>query len=110
MVNIITESGSLTIDVDRIDNYTNDVSAGLIKMDIEGAELAALRGAEQTIRRDKPILAISGYHRADDMITLPQYIRQLAPEYNLFVRNSINTVTNQCDMVLFAVPDENLPK
>ena len=58
----------------------------LIKMDIEGAELNALMGAEQTIRKHKSKLAICACHRANDLITIPQYIKSLVSEYKLFFR------------------------
>jgi FkbM family methyltransferase len=56
-----------------------------IKMDIEGAELNALKGAEKTIRTHKPRLAISVYHRADDVIDIPAYIQELDPGYEFFL-------------------------
>jgi FkbM family methyltransferase len=43
-----------------------------IKMDIEGAEVPALLGAKQTIRTFRPKLAISAYHRPDDLVTIPR--------------------------------------
>lgn len=45
--------------VRRLDDVLQDVRIGFIKMDIEGAEPLALRGAEQTIRGQHPVLAIS---------------------------------------------------
>lgn len=45
-----------------------------IKMDVEGSELDALRGAEQTLRRFRPKLAISLYHRKSDFRDLPLYL------------------------------------
>lgn len=48
-----------------------------IKMDIEGAELAALQGAESTIRRHKPKLAISLYHSLADFWRIPAYLQTL---------------------------------
>lgn len=41
-------------------------------MDIEGAEVPALLGAKQTIRTFRPKLAISAYHRPDDLVTIPR--------------------------------------
>ena len=62
-------------DVPRVD---------FIKMDIEGSEREALRGAAETIRRFKPKLAISAYHRPDDLLVLPALIREIEPSYALF--------------------------
>ncbi|MBN8886286.1 MAG: FkbM family methyltransferase [Rudaea sp.] len=54
-----------------------------IKMDIEGAEMDALAGAENIIRTFKPRLAISGYHKPSDLWEIPQKIMSLNPGYKL---------------------------
>lgn len=54
-----------------------------IKMDIEGSEMDALAGARDTIRSFKPRLAISGYHKPDDLWEIPRKIRELNPGYEL---------------------------
>jgi FkbM family methyltransferase len=56
-----------------------------IKMDVEGSELAALRGGEQAIRRCKPKLAISIYHRPEDFFTIPLWINALGCGYRFFL-------------------------
>ena len=56
-----------------------------IKMDIEGAEIGALKGAEKTIIRDKPKLAICIYHSNEDMIYIAEYIHNIVPEYKFYV-------------------------
>jgi hypothetical protein len=56
-------------------------------LDIEGSELKALQGMAQIIKRDKPKLAISLYHKTEDLWTLPLFIKSLVPEYKLFVRH-----------------------
>jgi FkbM family methyltransferase len=56
-----------------------------IKMDVEGSELAALRGSHQTIQRHKPKLAICVYHKRDDVWTIPNYIRKRYPFYRLYL-------------------------
>lgn len=62
--------------IDRLD---------LIKLDIEGAELAALQGARETIRRFRPKLQICLYHQFQDLWELPLFVRELVPEYRLYV-------------------------
>lgn len=59
----------------------------LIKMDIEGAEFAALKGAEKTIRKYRPRLAISIYHNPADYWRLCELIHQFCPEYKFAVRH-----------------------
>jgi FkbM family methyltransferase len=54
-----------------------------IKMDIEGAELAALDGAARLIATHKPRLAISGYHKPEDLWEIPARIRSLNPGYEI---------------------------
>lgn len=52
-----------------------------IKMDIEGAERAALRGGAGTIRRFKPRLTISLEHRYDDPTAIPKLVRDIYGGY-----------------------------
>ena len=56
-----------------------------IKMDIEGSELAALRGAEASIRRWRPKLAISIYHRPEDFFVIPTWIDSLGLGYRFYL-------------------------
>ena len=58
-----------------------------IKMDIEGAEMAALKGASLSITKWKPKMAISTYHRIDDMWTIPAYIKSLRSDYEFSFRH-----------------------
>jgi hypothetical protein len=53
-------------------------------MDIEGSEVAALQGASMIVRDFKPRLAISAYHRPDDLWTIPEIIRKTNPKYKIF--------------------------
>lgn len=57
-----------------------------IKMDIEGAEQAALRGCSQHIRKERPKLALSVYHNFEDLWKLPRMIEELVPGYRFFLR------------------------
>jgi FkbM family methyltransferase len=59
----------------------------LIKMDVEGHEGAILRGARATISRFRPRLAISLYHRWDDYVRLPLFIRDLNLGYRFYLEN-----------------------
>lgn len=56
----------------------------MIKMDIEGAEMPALIGAEKTIKKFKPRLVISTEHLAIDRICIPYLIKSMVPEYQAY--------------------------
>ena len=61
-----------------------------IKMDIEGAEPQALRGAQNIIKTQKPKLAICVYHDLKHLWEIPLYIKELVPEYTIYVRHHTN--------------------
>lgn len=94
------ETGS-AVSVRMIDNVPECRGATYIKMDIEGAEWAALHGAENTIKSNHPKLAICMYHSDEDMIRLIEYIHELVPEYKLFIRQHSRAGN---ETVLYAVP------
>lgn len=72
---------------DRLDVLIDDADdVTFIKMDIEGAELRALQGASKILEKSKPKLAICVYHRREDLITIPQFIKSIVPEYKFYLR------------------------
>jgi FkbM family methyltransferase len=81
----IGEEGNSEIEVRTIDSVVKERKAkvGLIKLDIEGLELEALRGASHTIRKHKPILIISAYHTGKDFFEIPPLLKALVPDYTL---------------------------
>lgn len=58
-----------------------------IKMDIEGLELDALKGAEQIIKKYSPTLAVCVYHKIGDIIDISKYLKELNPSYKLYLRH-----------------------
>ncbi len=64
-----------------------NLKPSFIKMDIEGAEIEALSGLHNTIRKYVPKLAISVYHKTEDFWTIPLIITKMSKEYNLFFRH-----------------------
>jgi FkbM family methyltransferase len=52
-----------------------------IKMDIEGSEREALKGARKTLARFRPELMLDTYHRPDDPRVLPALIQEANPAY-----------------------------
>lgn len=89
-----------TVLMRSIDSLLNGDRATFIKMDIEGAELEALKGAKQTIMVYKPKLAISLYHKNEDIIEIPLWIHEIMPEYKFYLRHYSN---KQWDFVLYCI-------
>ena len=81
------DTGPLTLAIDDLVQQQNLPRVDFIKMDIEGAELSALRGAKQTIQRHKPKLAISVYHRLTDFFEVPEFLDSLGCGYRYFLRH-----------------------
>jgi FkbM family methyltransferase len=84
----IDNSGNQFVSADSLDNILLNEAhrPTYIKMDIEGAELDALRGVEKLIDRDHPKLAISVYHKIEDVWEIPHYIMRRHPGYRIYLR------------------------
>ena len=74
------------IDVVSLDDYLRDKRVTFIKMDIEGAEWDTLLGAEKIIRKNKPRLAISVYHKMGDFIRIPKFLLSIHSDYKIYFR------------------------
>ena len=69
----ITElDADVDVKADKIDHVLKGKPVSIIKMDIEGAEQNALRGAEETIKTQRPKFAVSIYHSLEDFIKIPE--------------------------------------
>ena len=73
-----------------------------IKADVEGSEMALLKGFQNTIKKYKPRLSICVYHNSYDLWEIPVYIKSLVPEYRLFLRHHF---MNIWESVLHAAVD-----
>ena len=85
-----------------LDQLLYDEPVTLLKMDVEGAEQNALKGCKNIIQEKKPKLAICIYHNVDDLWEIPIMIKQLVPEYKLFVRHHTKGFG---DTVCYAIVD-----
>ena len=70
----------------RMDDVIKNAPVSFLKMDIEGAELIALRGAENIIKKQSPDLAISVYHYVNHYWDIPFYLSQINPKYRFYLR------------------------
>jgi len=86
--NLSTEGGAkLTeVDVDSLDSIACGKKIDYIKYDVEGSEYEALTGSRDTIAKHTPKLLVSVYHRSEDLFRLPLLVKDLNPEYKLYLR------------------------
>ncbi len=86
------EKNALKVQTVTLDSFVNKkrLNVGLIKVDLEGAELEFLKGAENTIRVQKPVLLLSIYHKPSDFFELKPLLEQWVPEYEFSVFNPVD--------------------
>lgn len=90
------------VEAAALDDYFGDKPVTFIKMDIEGAELEAIKGARRIITHQHPKLAVSIYHKPEDIWTIPQILLEYNPEYRFYLRHYS---FSYYDTVLYAVPE-----
>jgi len=82
----IDKDGGYLATLIKLDDVVNE-KVTFIKLDVEGGEYDALMGAKNIIQAFKPKLAISLYHKDDDLWKLPLLVHELVPEYKLYIRH-----------------------
>jgi|SRR5215203_1177780 len=78
----LTENGTIKVQVESLQNVIDNHNT-YVKFDIEGSELEAIKGAESAIAKYKPVLAVSAYHKSDDLWTIPNLLKGIHPDYNI---------------------------
>jgi len=79
--------GDYDVELRKLDDVLGSQRVNFIKMDIEGAEISALIGAEQIIKNQKPQLAISVYHHGADIRRVYQLVKTFNPDYKCYLRH-----------------------
>ena len=80
-----TESGQ-DVESIRLDDLPERDRVGFVKMDIEGAELDAIRGARETLAARRPRLSIGVYHEFSTAREAVRLLREIQPQYHLVHR------------------------
>jgi FkbM family methyltransferase len=96
------EGECMTLSIDDLVKQKGIEKLDFIKMDIEGAETIAIKGAELSIKKFRPKLAIALYHSIDDFEKIPKMIKKLVPEYKFYFSHS--TIYGE-ESMLFAIVD-----
>ena len=91
-----------TIQCLLIDDFVQ--KASFIKLDVEGFETRALKGAGRLLRKQRPRLAVASYHYATDLLDIAQTIDELAPDYSFCLRHHFGYFY---DTILYATPRQD---
>lgn len=83
------------------ENYPQKMD--LIRLDIEGSELEALYGAECTIKKDRPQIAVSIYHKKSHLYEIPLYLNSILDDYHFRIGHFTSSFI---DTVFYAIPNE----
>ncbi len=85
-----TASGETSVPIVTLDGWCreNRVNPDFIKMDLEGWETAALRGARTIITEHRPRLAVCLYHNLSDMWTIPHLLKEICPSYRFWCKKN----------------------
>lgn len=98
----VSETGQgIPVQARTLDSLPWGAKPTYIKMDIEGAEMAALRGGAELIRSEMPVLAVCLYHRSSDLWQIPNLIHSIAPGYRYYLRRYAEDCWEQ---VCYAIP------
>lgn len=89
----MADIGKEVVNTVKIDDVLEGQKATYIKMNIEGSEIKALEGAENTIKTFKPDMAIAGYHKTLDLWSIPMLVKAYREDYKIYLRSYMNHIS-----------------
>lgn len=101
--NTVDKNDIATIKTNKLDTIIKEEKVAGIKIDIEGSESSMLKGATKIIKRDRPILLLSIYHKWDDLFKLQDYIMSLNLNYKFYIRHYSLSVAKT---ILYCIPED----
>lgn len=97
----LSETGKTTVAVRTVDAL--DLTPTFIKLHLEGAEFAALKGARETLLACRPIVAATIYHNADGIWKTAHWLMETLPDYRFLFRAHTWCGTGA---VIYGIPQE----
>lgn len=82
------DNKGIFIDSLTVDSIIGENDVTYIKFDVEGLEKEALTGSSETIKRCKPKMLVSCYHRSEDIFTLPLLVKSIRDDYRVYIRHN----------------------
>ena len=98
---VTATTGTMAVPAEPLDAILAGAAPTLLKLDIEGAEPDALRGAKRTIEAHAPVIAVCVYHRQDHLWRIPLMLKEMRNDYAFFLRPHNE---EGWDLVCYAVP------
>ncbi len=88
-----TEKTGVKVKIKKLDDF-NYSNIGFIKIDVEGHEMAVLKGAEQTIRKNLPnfLIEIEDRHKENAVKDVPAYLKQFGYECFFIIDGSLKPI------------------
>lgn len=89
----VAAQGDVLIQCRKLDELELAIDGkACLKMDIEGSEMEALKGAANFIQTHRPHLALCIYHKTNDICTIPQFLKALNPQYRFTLSGGVHTL------------------
>lgn len=93
-------AATTTIRCVALDDVLPGLQPDFIKLDIEGAEMAALNGMKKTLTRARPRLTVCLYHRPQDIWEIPAFVSEIYGKVYIRQHGAFGW-----DTVLYALPE-----
>lgn len=86
--NLIINGDGLDCKVTTLDKlfFELGIPVSYIKIDLEGYDYKAIKGAEKLIKKNKPKIAITTYHNLEHALQIQNYLKSIVPEYNILFK------------------------